>query len=122
MSAVAIRSAATFDEADLLDRLDGDLELLVDLAQTFLDQHGAQLAKLRASLDGGDLVALGKHAHGLKGGLLTLSATSSAHAIVLEDAAKHGQAEACSGAVRALESELPKLAADLQATIARLKA
>jgi HPt (histidine-containing phosphotransfer) domain-containing protein len=122
VSAVAILPAATFDESDLLDRLDGDVELLVDLAQTFVDQHGAQLAGLRASLDQGDLVTLGKRAHGLKGGLLTLSATSSKVAITLEGAAKEGRVEICKDAVRTLEQELPRLAMDLQAAIERFKA
>lgn len=112
----------TFDEAELLDRLDGDFELFADLAQTFVDAYRAQMAVLRECLDAADFGALARQAHAMKGGLLTLSARAAAHAVALEVAAKAGQSDKSHGCVEALELELPALANELGAAIVRLKA
>jgi HPt (histidine-containing phosphotransfer) domain-containing protein len=123
VSAIAIaQQPPTFDEADLLDRLDGDTELLVDLVETFLSAYEGQLGELRDCYAAADFVKVARQAHAMKGALLTLSALAARHAIALESAAKEGSVETTELHLRALENELPKLGEDLQAAIARLRA
>jgi HPt (histidine-containing phosphotransfer) domain-containing protein len=114
--------APAFDEDELLDRVESDLELLTDLVDTFADLHEPQLAALHAAQQAGDLQALMRVAHALKGALGTLAATSAKTAADLETAARNGDVDACHRGVAQIEAELPRLARDLAALVARLKA
>jgi two-component system, sensor histidine kinase and response regulator len=59
-----------------LGRLDGNRELLAELAQLFVEDYPGKLADLKVSLGTGDGRRGARLAHGLKGGLATLGATT----------------------------------------------
>ena len=52
---------------DVLERIDGDDELLLDLINIFLDDTPAQIRKLQAALDAGDMRVAERLAHSIKG-------------------------------------------------------
>lgn len=73
-----------------LERLDGDRELLGEIISLLLEDVPAQLDILRA---GGDPVALGRVAHGLRGAVSNVGGAAMVASIrPYEDAAKHGEA------------------------------
>ena len=51
----------------LLDRVDGDLELLGELVEIFLDEYPPLVSQLRAAVEDGDAETLARSAHTLKG-------------------------------------------------------
>jgi len=112
----------SFEQAELMERVEGDVELLLDLAETFQSLHAEQLADLRASLEARDFGALGRTAHALKGSLSTLAARATARAASLEQIAKSADVEACARELAALTTELPILARELTELVARLSA
>jgi PAS domain S-box-containing protein len=69
--------AGSVDEADLLERLDGDLELLSELTEVFRVDYPAQLRLARQALANGDLDGMQKIGHSLKGSLANLAATEA---------------------------------------------
>ena len=69
-------TAAMIDLDLALGRLDGNRELLAELAQLFVEDYPGKLANLKASLGMGDGQRGARLAHGLKGGLATLGATT----------------------------------------------
>jgi HPt (histidine-containing phosphotransfer) domain-containing protein len=66
--------APVFDQAEALDRLDGEPELLVQVATVFLEDYPITLADISASIERKDGDALAFAAHKIKGGLGTLAA------------------------------------------------
>lgn len=91
----------------------------MDLAQTFIENHKLQMAAIRAARDAGDVAAMGRAAHAIKGALATLAAEAATHAAALERAAKEQNAERCGREAEALEASVPKLIADLEARVRR---
>ncbi len=74
-----------------LARVGGDVQLLAELADLFLVEYPRLLDLARQGLKRGDLVAVGGHAHQLKGLLAQFGCESGrAAAVVLESAAKQG--------------------------------
>ena len=67
-----------FDELDALERMGGEMEILVIIAGTLRDSQGELFASIEAALALGDFEAAGRHAHSMKGALLALSATPGA--------------------------------------------
>ncbi|MFL5241269.1 MAG: ATP-binding protein [Gemmataceae bacterium] len=60
---------ALLDWAGAVERMEGDENLLRELAEVFLDDHPRQRAALRTALDAGDAEAVRRAAHTLKGAL-----------------------------------------------------
>lgn len=52
---------------EILERIDGDEELLLDLINIFLDDTPSQMGKLREALDASDFRAAERLAHSIKG-------------------------------------------------------
>jgi HPt (histidine-containing phosphotransfer) domain-containing protein len=63
-----------FDQAVLLERLDGDLELLREVVQIFAGDAPRLLGELHEALDQGDADRVGRVAHTLKGSLALFGA------------------------------------------------
>jgi HPt (histidine-containing phosphotransfer) domain-containing protein len=63
-----------FNEAELLNTVQGDRELLVELGTLFLADAPAQVTAVREAIDRGDATALRFAAHALKGSAATLTA------------------------------------------------
>jgi two-component system, sensor histidine kinase and response regulator len=67
------------DAADLLERLDGDLELLSELTEVFREDYPGQLKLAREALANSDLSGLQEVAHSLKGSLANLAANEASN-------------------------------------------
>jgi CheY-like chemotaxis protein/HPt (histidine-containing phosphotransfer) domain-containing protein len=82
------RDLPRFDEADVLDRLGGDREILTEVAAIFRHTAPDLTGEMRAALDRRDAPALRRAAHTLKGAAGNLSAKRlSAVALEIESAA-----------------------------------
>jgi signal transduction histidine kinase/CheY-like chemotaxis protein len=96
----------TFDEGALLNRVDGDTELMSDVIQLFLDDCPARLAAIKDAVTRRHPDDLRAAAHALKGSAGNLSATSLFHAAdVLERVAAEGHMDAAEAAWRQLSVE-----------------
>lgn len=87
--------AEIFDRAGAVERVDGDLSLLVDLIKLCREQCDARMMVLMHDVRHKDLPAVKRHAHLLKGSLGNVGAVAAYDAAVaLEKAALNGQVEA----------------------------
>jgi signal transduction histidine kinase/HPt (histidine-containing phosphotransfer) domain-containing protein len=108
-----------FDRAALLANLGGDWKELRELAALFLAERPGLIAAAREALAGGDLPALARVAHTLKGTLGSMSAPAAlATAERLEMLARQGDAPQVPAALTALEASLVSLSEEL-ATLLR---
>ncbi len=109
-----LKSASQYDEkldrTSILERLDGSQELLAELIQLFLEEAPQLIQSMRAALQQGDLQALGRNAHSMKGAASNFLAygTSSA-ALRLEQDAKNGDLESAKASLAALEQVVERL-------------
>ena len=69
-----ILSLPVFDYDDFLERMDGDMDLLKEVIEIFLDDSPNLLAALRLALRSRDAAAMEKAAHTLKGAAANISA------------------------------------------------
>jgi len=84
---------AVWDPAAALERVAGDKALLVELIAIFFEDYPRYHAALQQSLEQGDLAALQKAAHTLKGSLSYLGAKEGASlALKIEQAALESNA------------------------------
>ena len=107
---------AVFDYETALRRTDGDAELLAELTSLYVEETPATLTEIDASIELGDVSAVERLAHRLKGALLTLAAApASRAALELEERARDGDLEGCRHAARSLRRELDRLESSLPA-------
>lgn len=66
---------ATLDVQVVLDRLHGDRAFLGELYETFLEDFGRRMSRMEADFSSGELEALARQAHSLKGAAATIGAT-----------------------------------------------
>jgi len=71
---------ADFDPADLLSRLDDDVDTVVELIDLLRAEVPTHVAQIRHALESGDNRTLSFAAHSLKGALAALSAGNAARA------------------------------------------
>jgi len=105
-----------FDRAALLDRVEGDEELLTEMIQLYVEDAPRTLEAMRSALYKNDLPVLERAAHSLKGSSSSLTAKTVAEAALrLEQSARRRDtngAESCLAEIeRALNELLPALAA-----------
>jgi HPt (histidine-containing phosphotransfer) domain-containing protein len=106
---------AQLDRACMMERVEGDHELLNELIQMFVDEAPGLLAAMRAALEQGNMPVLERTAHSMKGASGNLCAQhTSAAAGRLEQDAKRGDVNASTQSLtnleRAVELLLPLLA------------
>ena len=65
-----------FDRTELVERLDGDDELLADVARLFLEECPVRLAAIRLAIDERDPGRVRSAAHALKGAASSVGATA----------------------------------------------
>ncbi|NJD39789.1 MAG: response regulator [Geobacter sp.] len=95
---VSVQAAPDFDHAGLLERLDGDTELAWQVAQLFVAEFPAMLARLRQCMQEDDRDSFIREAHGLKGAALNSGAVvCSERAFQLEQAGRSGMALQAAG-------------------------
>jgi len=103
------------DRESLLERVEGDQDLLNEMIHLLQQEAPRMLAKMHDSLERGDMAGLERSAHSLKGAAGNLSAkVTSAIAAQLEKDAKNMDAEAAKTSLgeveRAVKNLLPLLA------------
>lgn len=107
-----------FNRAAALERLEGDEELLGELAIIFLQESPRQMKQIREALDRSDWEALARAAHTLKGSVGNFAAQSSVEAALnLENAAKSGNPVEAELAYSALVTEIDRLRPVLEALV-----
>ena len=103
------------NEVELMDRIDGDMELLAELAELFRRDLPTQLSNIHEAVGQGDCATMRGIAHGLKGALGNLSAKAAARlAASLEEMGKQGDLTYAEPTVALLEIELAKVDQALQ--------
>ncbi|MGB6544801.1 MAG: PAS domain S-box protein [Candidatus Acidiferrales bacterium] len=106
-----------FDRVALLERVEGDEELLGEIVRLFLDELPRALEDLDTAEKTRDLEALGRAAHKLRGALGNLcAAPATAAAFDLERYADENDVTAWRGGLAALRAEIDRLKAPLEAT------
>lgn len=108
--------ATTFDQAELLDRVDHDLEFLGETVEMLVADGPALVQEIRAAIAGGDAAGVGRHAHALKGMISNFcAAEAQACALEVERIGKSGELSAAGVALDALEVQLSSLTTELLA-------
>jgi len=102
------------DRASLLERVEGDQELLAEMIHIFQEDAPKMIRAMRDALEQGDMIVLERSAHSLKGAASNLSAkVTTAAALKLEKDAKDNNVESAkeslAGVERALEGLLRAL-------------
>jgi len=114
--------AEHFDESELMDRVDGDVEFLAETVEMLVSDGPALLASIRAAIDAGDAGAVGRHAHALKGMISNFCAPATQEqALALEKMGKCGDLAGAPGSLTALEQSVASLTGELQ-TFVRARA
>jgi PAS domain S-box-containing protein len=105
---------AIFDRAGLLERVEGDEDLLAEIVQLFLDELPRTLEELRAAERSGDLKSLARAAHKIRGALSNLCVPAAvAAATNLEHLANGGDSAVARRGFETLAAELDRLKAPL---------
>jgi len=90
--------------------VEGDQELLAEMINLFVEDAPNLIAAMRTALQKGDLLALERSAHSLKGAAGNLSAQpTAAAALQLEKDAKQANAEAAKASLQAVEKAVDRL-------------
>jgi two-component system sensor histidine kinase/response regulator len=98
------------DRASLLERVEGDQELLAEMIQLFLADAPHLLDAMRSALQQGDMILLERSAHSMKGAAGNMSALVTVNAALqLEQSAKKGDTESSKGNLAALEGAVERL-------------
>ena len=99
----------------MLSRLDGDVELAVQLAQIFNDEYSRMLDELRTAVAAGAAAEVRRAAHALKGSVANfIDGGPTATAFELETMGRNGQLEESPALLDRLEQEVIALAAHLR--------
>jgi|SRR5439155_234007 len=99
-----------FDHAQALARVEGDAELLAEMAALFLESYVEQLSAIRAGLACGDLQAVKNAAHSLKGAVGNFAARESYEAAQsVEETAGRGDLTGAERAYSGLDTALERL-------------
>ena len=109
-----------FDRASLLERVDGDADLLGIIVDVFLEDAPNAVGAIDAAHGAADAPALRLAAHALKGASANISAEalrSAAHD--LEQVAAEGRLGEAAAAVRLVRAELAALIPVLQEVLGR---
>ena len=98
------------DRRSLLERVEGDHELLAEMINLFLEDAPRLLAAMRDALARSDMLVLERTAHSMKGAASNLSApVTTAAAFELEKSAKSGDSESSKESLAKLENAVQKL-------------
>jgi PAS domain S-box-containing protein len=105
-----VSSESKVDWEQALDVVQGDRELLKEIAETYLDEYPRMLQQVRDSIGDRDSTTLQRAAHTLKGSMRYFGATDAFDcAYELESMGREGRFEGADDALRRLESELEQI-------------
>lgn len=103
-------SEPIFNESEFREQMCDDGELMVEIIDLYLSESAKQRKQMGAALDAGDLTALSRLAHTIKGSLASLhTPRARACAQTVELAARSGKGPESASALVALEAELTAL-------------
>ncbi|MHC5114056.1 MAG: Hpt domain-containing protein [Planctomycetota bacterium] len=103
-----------FNETELMDRVDGDLEFLAETIAMLDEDSPALLEQLHVAAEGGDAAALGATAHALKGMLANFCAPAAeAAALELERMGREQRLDDVGAAVVRARAETERVRAAL---------
>lgn len=95
------------DVASLKDRLEGDLELFLEISQIFFKDYPDHLLNIEIALKSSDAKVIRDRAHTLKGALANLSVVKGASiAFEIEKMGRDNQISGVKEALEALKSEI----------------
>ena len=104
MSEHAEHSDEQIDRVSLLERVEGDQELLIEMIHLFQEDAPTLLNTMRDALQHGDMTLLERSAHSMKGAVSNLSAKATAAAAQqLEKDAKNKNSESAKKSLAELE-------------------
>ena len=113
------RAEASFNLSEALQRVDGDMELLTEIAGIFLSDAPGMLAEVAAAVASHDGAELSRTAHRLKGSILTFSApAAAAAALALETSGRTGELADAEAELGRLRSAMARLQAELGRLVA----
>lgn len=105
----------SLDRELALSRVGGDIDLLKEIAQLFVEDYPKVLDELRQAVDSGDAQAVERTAHGLKGSVSTFGARAAMEAArTLEDLGRAQQLEQVRQVLTTLELALAALRPELE--------
>ena len=108
------QSSDNLNRALILERLEGNSELLIELVQLFLEEAPQLIEAMRKSLQQGDMQGLARSAHSMKGAASNFFANGTAGAALqLEDDAKRGHTDSAKTALATLEVIVERLLPEL---------
>jgi len=109
----------TFDEKELLERVDNDWDFLGDAVQMLADDGPNLLVDVRRCAEAGDAPGVGRTAHTLKGMISNFcAAEAQSGALAVEQIGKSGDLANIAPALQTLEHQLNALIADLNGFVA----
>lgn len=101
---------AVIDRAAVLERFEGDIELVREVAELFVADCPHRLDAMREALTAGDAEALQRAAHSLRGSVSNFSAADAVEAAGrLETIGREGDLTNAPAACAALEREIARL-------------
>jgi len=99
----------TFDLEKVLERVGGDLALVKEVAQVFLEDCPTAMSKIKEAIDDGDAEALERAAHSLKGSVGNFNAKGAFEAALkLENMGREKDLEDALAVYGSLESEIER--------------
>jgi two-component system sensor histidine kinase/response regulator len=105
---------ASWDLDAALQSVDGDRELLVEMAELFLQDSGQLLAEIGQAIQTGDAAALHRSAHTLKGSVSNFVAREAREtALQLEMMGRSGDLTGAPARFNALITEMQRVETDL---------
>ena len=103
------------NEADLLERVGGDLVLLAELTEIFRETYPAQLVQAKRALEMEAGEELRRVGHSLRGSLANLGATEACALVAsIEDFVGTGKHFLAASVLRQLECELDRVRVSLE--------
>ena len=103
-----------FDEASVLERLNGDYQVFIELVETFLGECPRLMADVRKSMNEGEAAELAKAAHTLKGAVCVFTEKAAFQTTTeLETLARVGDLRYADRTLQKLELEMGRLVAAL---------
>ena len=104
------QNSGMLDRAALLARVEGDMELLLEIVELFLTDSSQQMAQIRDSVARHDAKALEEAAHGLKGALGNFAVQAAYDAALrVEMIGQSGDLNQVEEALMFLEKEVARL-------------
>ena len=104
------------DEAAVLERMGGSMEILMELTALFADENIRRMSALRAAMSAGNALQISREAHGIKSGLTNFCADDAvAIAFHIEKTAKEGVIDGLPAAIDRLDIALTEVTEQLTA-------